>query len=111
MDTQLNEKKIEKEYVQNDEIDDWINSLYSVNATFEVEFEGKYLKFNKRIPMSVAFEISKIQGQDNQLYKMIEVLSLQPKINQRQAKKLPQDILLKLKTEFEIIFPQSEIKK
>lgn len=110
MDSELNKEKI-KRYVQNDEVDEWINSLYKKNATFELEFEGNYLKFKKRIPMSLAFEISKIKGQDNQLYAMINVLSLQPKLSVNQAKKLPQDLLTKLKDIFEEIFPKDGIKK
>lgn len=107
MDSQLEEKK----YVQNHEIDQWIEDLYKTNATFEVKFDGMYLKFNKRIPMSVAFEISKLPGQDSQLYNMIAVLSLQPKFTIAQAKRLPQDLLLVLKKKFEEIFPQDGIKK
>ena len=100
MDTELNEKQ----YVQNHEVDEWITSLYTENATFDIEFEGKLLKFKKRMPLELAFKIREQNKGEDQLYSMIAILSVTPVLKPDQIKKLPQDAIKAIQEKLEIYF-------
>ncbi len=101
MDTEL-------KYIRNDEVDKWIDSLYKDNATFDIEFEGRKLKFNKRMSLELAFRIREQNEEKEQLYTMIAILSVQPKLSKKQAAKLPQDLLSLIQIKLEEFFPQKK---
>ncbi len=97
--------------LQNNQVDQWIDSLYKGNdIIFEVEFEGKVLKFKKRFPVGVAFQMQK-KPQEEQLYQLIAILSVQPTLTEAQAKLLPQDFVTIFGKKLKEFFDLDSIKK
>lgn len=97
--------------LNNNEVDSWIESLYAGNdSTFTVEFAGKSLVFKKRFPTKIAFQMQGLK-QEQQMYCLIAMLSVQPVITEAQAAKLPQDFLMEFAVKVKEFFDPDTLKK
>ena len=96
--------------IKQEEVDEWINSLYEDDATFTVPFAGKELVFKKRIPMSVLTAVAK-KPVDEQNAELFALLSENPRFSVKQVKRLPQDLILLVMTEMKPYLPTEIGKK
>ena len=87
--------------IKQEEVDDWIKSLYKNDNEFQIEYAGKVLKFNKRFSTKLAMQLQS-KGQVEQTFHIIAIQSVSPKFNVEQVQLLPQDLITQIMLEFAI---------